>query len=136
MLRKLGISFYAYSPIAGGFLTKTRKQLEEGVGRFAKDQMYSVYHGLFVRDAYLESLDQWDRIAAEEGLGKPELAYWWLSFHSPLKAELGDGMVIGASSLAQLEETLRALSKGPLSDKAANNIELIWQGIVARGGHN
>jgi aflatoxin B1 aldehyde reductase len=34
LLRKLGISFYAYSPIAGGFLTKTKQQIEEGAGRF------------------------------------------------------------------------------------------------------
>ena len=37
LLRKLGIAFYAYSPIAGGFLTKTKQQIEEGAGRFNKD---------------------------------------------------------------------------------------------------
>jgi aflatoxin B1 aldehyde reductase len=31
-LRKLGIAFYAYSPIAGGFLTKTKKDIEDGKG--------------------------------------------------------------------------------------------------------
>jgi aflatoxin B1 aldehyde reductase len=36
LLRKLGIAFYAYSPIAGGFLTKTKQQIEEGAGRFNK----------------------------------------------------------------------------------------------------
>ena len=33
-LRKLGISFYAYSPIAGGFLVKTKQQVLDGAGRF------------------------------------------------------------------------------------------------------
>lgn len=33
-LRKLGISFYAYSPLAGGFLTKTRQDIIDGKGRF------------------------------------------------------------------------------------------------------
>jgi aflatoxin B1 aldehyde reductase len=33
-LRKLGIAFYAYSPLAGGFLTKTVEQIKDGAGRF------------------------------------------------------------------------------------------------------
>lgn len=33
-LRKLGISFFAYSPIAGGFLTKTAQEIKDGKGRF------------------------------------------------------------------------------------------------------
>ena len=33
-LRELGMSFYAYSPLAGGFLTKTKEQLEKPIGRF------------------------------------------------------------------------------------------------------
>jgi len=36
-LRKLGMAFYAYSPIAGGLLTKTKEQILEGAGRFNKD---------------------------------------------------------------------------------------------------
>lgn len=33
-LRKLGIAFYAYSPLAGGFLTKTAEDIKQGKGRF------------------------------------------------------------------------------------------------------
>lgn len=42
-LRKLGMAFYAYSPLAGGFLTKTKAQIEEGVGRFAPDMLGGMY---------------------------------------------------------------------------------------------
>ena len=37
-LRELDISFYAYSPLAGGFLTKTKEQLEKPIGRFDDTQ--------------------------------------------------------------------------------------------------
>jgi aflatoxin B1 aldehyde reductase len=33
-LRRLKIAFYAYSPLAGGFLTKTKEQVKQGAGRF------------------------------------------------------------------------------------------------------
>jgi aflatoxin B1 aldehyde reductase len=33
-IRRLGMSYYAYSPLAGGFLTKTKEQISEGQGRF------------------------------------------------------------------------------------------------------
>ena len=45
LLRDLKIAFYAYSPLAGGFLTKTREQLTEGVGqgRWSKSTPVSMY---------------------------------------------------------------------------------------------
>jgi aryl-alcohol dehydrogenase-like predicted oxidoreductase len=45
VLRALNISFYAYSPLAGGFLTKTRQGLIEGVGqgKWAKNSPTTMY---------------------------------------------------------------------------------------------
>jgi aflatoxin B1 aldehyde reductase len=75
-LKKLGISFYAYSPIAGGFLTKTRQQFEEqrDIGRFAKMQQYKT---LYLKESYLDALGEWERMAKEEGCAPAELAYRW-----------------------------------------------------------
>ena len=38
-LRKLGMVFYAYSPLAGGFLTKTVEDFYAGKGRFGKQRL-------------------------------------------------------------------------------------------------
>jgi aflatoxin B1 aldehyde reductase len=48
VLRELGIAFYAYSTLAGGFLTKTREQVTEGVGkgRWAKEGGMSMYKAM------------------------------------------------------------------------------------------
>ena len=48
ILRELKMSFYAYSPLAGGFLAKSRQQITEGVGngRWAKDPFSMMYQKL------------------------------------------------------------------------------------------
>lgn len=127
-LRKLGISFYAYSPVAGGFLTKTRRQVEEGHGRFkaGNHAVSDLYIKMFHKPSYLDALDEWGRIAEEEGVSRAGLAYRWIKYHSALKGETGDGVIIGASSVEQLEETFAALEQGPLSAAAAERIAQIW----------
>lgn len=134
LLRTLGISFYAYSPIAGGFLTKTRQQIEAGGTRFSPDQMYGIYHKLYVKAAYLAGLEQWEKIANEEGISKVEMAYRWVVYNSALKPEYGDGIVIGSSSLQQLEQTLLSCDKGPLSEKATIGIQKIWDSVQHEAG--
>lgn len=134
LLHKLGISFLAYSPIAGGFLTKTRAQIEAGGTRFSPDQMYGIYHKLYIKDSYLAGLEQWGRIAKELGVSGAELAYRWIVHHSALRPEFGDGIVIGSSSLQQLEDTLLYCNKGPLSTEAALQIEKIWESVKHEAG--
>jgi aflatoxin B1 aldehyde reductase len=129
LLRTLNIAFYAYSPIAGGFLTKTRSYVENGEGRFNKERFFGMYGKLYTSPSYLEALDEWGYIASEEGVTKAALAYRWVNYHSHLKAELGDGVIIGASSLKQLEQTLEALEAGPLSDTAIKGIDGIWEKV-------
>ncbi|KAK4545791.1 hypothetical protein LTR36_002745 [Oleoguttula mirabilis] len=129
-LRKLGMSFYAYSPIAGGFLTKTKQDVLDGKGRFdASTPIGKMYSDMYSKPAYLEALAQWEQIAKDEGMSRAELAYRWVKYNSPLKPEHGDAIIIGASSAKQLEETLGSINKGPLSDKAAKAIDGVWETI-------
>jgi len=129
-LRKLNISFYAYSPIAGGFLTKTREQLENGTGRWDKNTPFGqVYHSLYSKATLLDGLDEWHAIAKEEGISPAALAYRWVKFNSPLKSENGDALIIGASKVEQLEDTLQSLQQGPLSEKAVARIDELWKKV-------
>ena len=129
-LRKLGVSFYAYSPIAGGFLTKTKQDIEDGKGRFNRhNPIGQMYHGMYAKPSFLEALAQWESIAKDEGVSRAELAYRWVTYNSPLKREYGDGIIIGASSLQQLKETLASVNAGPLSEKAVKRIGEIWKMI-------
>jgi aflatoxin B1 aldehyde reductase len=128
-LRKLGFAFYAYSPIAGGFLTKTRKQIEDGVGRFSAEAIGGLYRRLYNRPSFLDALAEWNAVAEEEGVSTAELAYRWVGYNSALKEELGDVVIFGASKIKQVEETTAWLAKGGLSEKAVQRIEAIWKSV-------
>ncbi|KAI8653433.1 HET domain-containing protein [Fusarium keratoplasticum] len=129
LLRKLGVAFYAYSPIAGGVLAKSPAQIKAGGMRFSPDQMYGLYHQMYVKDALLDALDDWEGIPTREGVSKAELAYRWIVHHSELKGSYGDGVVVGASRPSQLEETLSFCDGGPLTDAAVEGIQAIWDKV-------
>jgi aflatoxin B1 aldehyde reductase len=129
VLKKLKIAFYAYSPLAGGFLTKTKKSIEEGAGRFNEKAIGGMYLSMYVKPSYLEALAEWEQIAKDEGTSKAELAYRWVSYHSPLKPELGDGIIIGASRLEQLEQTIQGLNKGPLKPETVKAVDAVWEKV-------
>ncbi|KAK7897671.1 hypothetical protein LTR67_004301 [Exophiala xenobiotica] len=128
-IRKLNMAFYAYSPLAGGFLTKTAQQVREGAGRFSEEALGGMYRQMYMKDSYLNALEQWEQVAKEEGCSRAELAYRWVTYHSPLKKSYGDGIIVGASTKEQLEQTLAGIEKGKLSDKACKGIDEIWDTI-------
>lgn len=129
-LRKLNIAFYAYSPLAGGFLTKTAEDIEKGVGRFNKDSpLGSMYHTMYAKPAYLSALKHWASIAEEAGVSKAELAYRWVRFNSPLKPEQGDAIIIGGRTIEQITQTLDGLNKGPLPADVVKKIDSVWETI-------
>ena len=84
---------------------------------------------MYGKPALLEALGQWEGIAKDEGIPRAELAYRWVAFNSPLKREHGDAVIFGASSLEQLEETVKSCAKGPLSDSAVKRIDEVWKTI-------
>lgn len=131
LLRENNIAFYAYSPIAGGFLTKTPEDIKEGKGRFSKDLGFfgPMYNSLYNTPAKLNFLAEFGKIANENGISQAELAYRWVTYHSELKPEKGDGIIIGSRSRSQLQETLAALKKGPLDAVTAQKVNDLSKGI-------
>lgn len=127
-LRKLGFSFNAYSPMAGGFLTKTRAQIEEGAGRFNTEGAGSVmYTEMYARPKLLAALEKWEAIAKAEGVGRAELANRWVACSSALAKQNGDGIIVGANSAERLQESIDQIKRGQLSDKAVREIDEIWE---------
>ena len=130
LLRELNMAFYAYSPMAGGFLAKTKQSLLDGVkdGRFAepKSGLGSMYRDMYLKPVMLDALEEWVIAAKEEGVSQAELAYRWVSFHSPLKRENGDAIIIGARTTEQAVETIQGLKKGPLKESVIKKIDEVW----------
>lgn len=127
-LRKLGMHFYAYSPLAGGYLTKTAADLDAGTGRFNKEALGGLYSKLYDNDTMRAALVKWNEIAEKEGVSKAELAYRWVAHHSALQSD-EDGVIFGASKLTQVEQTAQGIKKGKLSDEAVKGIEGIWESV-------
>ncbi|KAL1593868.1 hypothetical protein SLS60_010601 [Paraconiothyrium brasiliense] len=128
-LRKLNIAFYAYSPLAGGFLTKTPADLDAGAGRFNQRAIGGMYSRLYDKPSLRAALSEWSAIAEAEGVSKAELAYRWVGYNSALKADLGDAVIFGASKISQIEQTAGWLTKGGVSPKASEGINKIWESV-------
>lgn len=133
-LKKLGLVFYAYSPIAGGFLTKTAADLDSGAGRFNVQAIGGLYSKLYDKPALREALVKWNQIAEAEGISKAELAYRWVAHHSALSGDgfvkgEENGVIFGASSHEQIEQTVTGLKKGKLSENAVKGIQEIWESV-------
>lgn len=123
------MSFYAYSPLAGGFLVKTRQQILDGAGRFSADMLNGMYRAMYNKPSYLDALGQWEEIANEVGCSRADLAYRWVAYNSPLKPSQGDAIIVGASSTTQLDQTLKGIKDGPLPESALKKIDQIWESI-------
>ena len=81
----------------------------------------------------LSALEEWCALAREVGISQAELAYRWITWHSALKPENGDGLVVGARTTAQLEETLTNIEKGPLDGSLVTRIEKVWDAVKGEG---
>ena len=127
LLHKNGCSFVAYNPLAAGLLAGKHKNVNEvSEGRF-KDN--SNYLPRFYTDANFQALELIRQACEKEGISMIEASYRWLLRHSTLKTT--DGILLGASSLSQLDENLAACNaaaeKGPLSDQLLAAFDKAWE---------
>uniref|UniRef100_A0A093XWK6 Aflatoxin B1 aldehyde reductase member 4 n=1 Tax=Talaromyces marneffei PM1 TaxID=1077442 RepID=A0A093XWK6_TALMA len=128
-IRKYNMAFYAYSPIAGGFLSKTPGYIKQGgEGRWDPNTFFGkLYHAMYNKPNVLEFLGKFGQIAsAKAQCSQAETAYRWIAYHSELKGELGDKIIIGARFGSQLTEVLDALKRGPLSAETVKHIDGLW----------
>lgn len=124
-LRKLGMSFYAYSPLAGGFFSKTTEQLRgTPTGRM---EAMSVFQNMYVNETSLALHERLSVVCEQEGVGMQAATLRWLVHHSALKGEVGDGLILGASSEAQMEQNLVACEVGPLPEAVVREFERLWR---------
>jgi aflatoxin B1 aldehyde reductase len=141
-LRKYGISFYEFNPLAGGYLTdryhRDMKEHEEGSRFDPKRNQGQMYRQRYWNDEYFDALDILRPVVKKHGLSEAECALRWMTNHSLLRKENGDAIIIGASSAKQLEENLANLEKGPLPDEVLKAFDEGWtkvKGICANYFH-
>ena len=84
---------------------------------------------MYGKESLYNALDDWARIAADAGISKAALAYRWVTYHSALKKENGDGIIIGARKVIQLQETLESIKAGPLDEIIAKRVDDVWRNV-------
>ncbi|CAD0099061.1 unnamed protein product [Aureobasidium mustum] len=109
VLRSYGMAFYAYSPLGGGFFSRPIEQLRTPPAGGRMDQM-KVFQAIYVNDLSLELLQKLTETCEKAGITVREAALRWLMHHSALGE--ADGIILGASSEAQMEQNLKAC-EGP-----------------------
>ncbi|TFY72554.1 hypothetical protein EVG20_g438 [Dentipellis fragilis] len=154
-LRKYRMSFYSFSPLAGGFFSgryhSLTDQVEAGsrfdpnklTGKVNPSDMHqsntdvpppdshprSVAASKVWNEAYFKALEDVRAVADKHNLTLGEVALRWLSHHSLMKRELGDSVIIGGSKVEHIKQNLLDLEKGPLPDDVVSVLDEAWSRV-------
>lgn len=125
-LLELNIAFYAYAPLAGGLLIKP---VEELVNAPANSRFGALpfVGGLYLKEPVTSQVKFFQETCKKESVPPLNAVYRWFLHHSALGDQ--DALIIGASSVSQLEANLKATRGGPLSETMVNAFESLWQGV-------
>lgn len=125
-IRHLGMRFYAFNPLAGGLLTGKHMQDEklEGDGRFAR---LKSYRDRYWKTSYFDAVNEIKVACEKEGVPMVEAAYRWLINHSQMRASEGDGILLGASKIQQMEQNMACVDKGELPESILAAMNEAWE---------
>ncbi|KPM35057.1 hypothetical protein AK830_g11518 [Neonectria ditissima] len=128
--RRYGLDVVVYNPIAGGLLSgkiKSKDMVPES-GRFSSQATSGkAYRERYFRDSTFKALQTIEAAVDKANLTMVETALRWMVHHSQLKIKNGnDGILIGTSSVAQLESNLNDLEKGPLPEEVVKALDEAW----------
>lgn len=126
LLKKLNMAFYAFSPLGGGILAKPLSDIVNPAKGTRFDQM-KVFGDIYLTDQILAQLKNVQHMCDTEGILLMEATMRWFMHHSPLGKE--DGVILGASTEQQIDRSLSACEKGPLSESLVKAWEDMWSEI-------
>lgn len=129
-LRKFNIRFYAFNPLAGGLLTGKHIKYEDVPveGRFSR---LKSYRDRYWKENYFNAVNSIRTVCIKNEILPAEAAYRWLIHHSHLDGRLGDGVIIGASSISQLDKNLNNIKIGPLPAEIVEEFDIAWEAVKA-----
>lgn len=128
---RYGIDVVVYNPLAGGLFSGKIKSADvvPADGRFSDQtkRIGEMYRKRYFRDSTFEALKIIEPVAQKHNLTMLEIALRWCVHHSALNTKKGnDGIIIGVSSLSQLESNLTDLEKGPLPEDVVKALDDAW----------
>ncbi|XP_065054632.1 aflatoxin B1 aldehyde reductase member 2-like [Rhopilema esculentum] len=136
-LRKFGLRFYAYNPLAGGLLSGKYQfqDIEEKKppGRFfgLGGKWAESYRKRYWKKDYFDGIEMIRSVLDNQyGEGKvsvAEAALRWMKHHSLLIPD--DGIIIGGSKMEHLQSNLKAVEQGPLHEDVVEAFDAAWKNV-------
>ncbi|KAF2726070.1 putative aldo/keto reductase [Polychaeton citri CBS 116435] len=125
ILRSNNMHFNAYSPLAGGFLLGNFTTNGHSGGNRFSDESPSgaLYKRWFDKPSLHEAVKKLRTISEESGIAMADLSLRWLTYHSILGE--GDGIILGASKISQVERNARQIRDGPLPEDVAQRLNAL-----------
>ncbi|KAL9046575.1 MAG: hypothetical protein Q9214_000620 [Letrouitia sp. 1 TL-2023] len=127
--RLLRSSFIADCPLAGGFLTgKLSLGQDLGGSRYADgNPMGASYRPMYDKRAMHTAVKELYSSLQSHGIELAEASLRWVYYHSALHE--GDGVILGASNIAQIKENMRWITRGPLEKNIVAMFEEMWEKV-------
>ncbi|KAL7955680.1 NADP-dependent oxidoreductase domain-containing protein [Trichoderma compactum] len=136
-LRHYNMGFYAYNPLAGGFLTgniEKNTSVEKG-SRFDPELVQGKgYRARYWNDACFTAVEMVRLAADKHGLRVAEVALRWMTNHSELGPGYPDAVLIGASSATHIEQNILDLEKAPLPEDVITALNKAWELVRPSAG--
>ena len=122
MAQELDVAMVVYNPLAGGLLTGKHnfKRYTPGT-RFDGNKMYQ---NRYWNEANFHAISDLKSLAESHGCSLRSIALNWILHHTPVEA-----MILGASSLYQMEQNLVTCEEGPLSGEVLEGCDRIWKNL-------
>ncbi|KAI0154182.1 Aldo/keto reductase [Xylariaceae sp. FL1272] len=131
LLRQHNMTFNAYSPLGGGFLTAKLT-----TGNAAGTRLGSAYGAHFTtmydRPEFHDAVRGLLAVIEPLGIKPTEAALRWVAYHSVLGEK--DGVILGATKPEQLVANMEDIGKGPLPGVVVDEIERIGRMVDEMGG--
>ncbi len=131
-LKNYNIAFYAYNPLAGGMLTgKHRKfDAEPEAGRFVS---FGFYKDRYWKEDYFDQVKSFVDACRAQSIEPAAAALRWLVHHSGIASDAAQqnehGVILGASSMAQLQQNLQAVSAPALPERIVETLDAGWESV-------
>jgi aryl-alcohol dehydrogenase-like predicted oxidoreductase len=120
--REFGVSMVAYNPLAGGMLTG--KHHSDAITPGTRFDQNAMYQERYWHEKNFSAVDKLRSIAEKAGRSLVSLSLNWLTHHTAT-----DCVILGASRPEQLEQNVKALEEGPLSEDVINACDEVWKNL-------
>ncbi|KAL8656069.1 MAG: hypothetical protein Q9210_000507 [Variospora velana] len=129
LLRRHNITYVAFSPLAGGFLTGNFSLGNDLKGtRYAEGNfMGALYRPLYDKPTMHAAIRKLHAFLQPREITLAEAALRWVFYHSALGPY--DAVIIGATKREQVERNVSQMGKGPLSEEIVDMFEKVWEEV-------